>query len=96
MSALESIAKITTIDGITMSNKIIAAIDEYKNDPDLDNLRKLLLKMTLFQKVSLHPTSHGTLGLTPASVKEIKESIQLVKKIEDCIGKLKDKNVANV
>lgn len=96
LNTLESIAKVSRVNVATMSKKILDTISEYKNDPDLDNLRKLLLKMTLFQKVSLHPTSHGVLGLTPASLKEINESVQVVKKINECIGKLKDKNVTSI
>lgn len=96
VNTLESIANVSTFNRETMSSKILTAISEYKNDPDLANIRILLNHMILFQKVSLHPSSHGVLGLTPASEKELKESIQLVKKIEACFGDLKDKNVTNL
>ena len=95
VKSLEDIAKVSTFDRATMSMKLLQKIEEYKNDPELKNLREILTKMTLFQKVSLHPTSHGTLGLAPVSMKEIKESIQLVKMIDESIGKVKDKNVIN-
>lgn len=96
VNKLESLAKVTTFTRDTLSSKILAAINEYKNDLNLANIRTLLNQMILFQKVSLHPTSHGTLGLTPVSEKELEESIQLVKKIEASIGDLRDKNVTNV
>jgi len=96
LSDLEGIVKNTTLDNKSLSGKILTTIEEYKNDPDLANIREILNKMTLFQKVSLHPTSHGILGLTPVSIKEIKESIQLVRKIDECIRGLKGKNVVNI
>lgn len=96
VSTLDDIAKFSTYDREALANKIVTTISEYKNDPELNNIRTLLNQMILFQKVSLHPTSHGTLGLTPVSEKELKESIQLVKKIEACFGELKDKNVTNI
>lgn len=92
---LEKLAQIDAIDKTTLSKKIIDAINEFKKDTDLSNLRKLLKNMTLFQKVSLHPTSHGCLGLTPVSEKELKESIVLVRKISSSLGTLKEKDVTN-
>ncbi len=96
VNTLENYAKVPNFNREILSNKILTAIYEYKNDPELANIRSLLNHMTLFQKVSLHPTSHGTMGLTPVSEKELKESIQLVKKIETCFGDLRDKDVTNV
>lgn len=93
---LENQAKIPTLNREQLSKKLLDTIEEYKNDPDLNNIREVLKRMTLFQKISLHPTSHGTLGLTPVSKKEMMESIQLVKKIGSCIGDLKDKNIINM
>lgn len=92
---LEKMAQIEAIDKATLSNKIIDAINEFKKDTDLSNLRKLLKNMALFQKVSLHPTSHGNLGLTPVSEKELKESIVLVRKTSSSLGNLKEKDVTN-
>lgn len=96
VKCLEDQAKITTFNRKQLSKKLLDTIEEYKNDPDLANIREVLKHMTLFQKISLHPTSHGTLGLTPVSNKEIKESMQLVKKIDSCISDLKDKNIINM
>lgn len=93
---LENQAKISTLNRDQLSKKLLDTIREYKNDPDLANIREVLKHMTLFQKISLHPTSHGTLGLTPVSKKELLESIQLVKKIDSCIGDMKDKNIINM
>ena len=93
---LEGKAKIIAFTCEQLSKELLDTIEDFKNDPDLANIRELLRHMTLFQKISLHPTSHGVLGLTPVSTKEIKESIQLVKKLEGCLGSLRDKNVINM
>ena len=93
---LEGKAKIIAFTSEQLSKELLDTIEDFKNDPDLANIRELLRHMTLFQKISLHPTSHGVLGLTPVSTKEIKESIQLVKKLEGCLGSLRDKNVINM
>lgn len=96
VQSLENIAKAPLFHREKLSKKILSTIDAYKNDLELQNLRETLKHMTLFQKISLHPTSHGTLGLAPVSQKEIKESIQLLKKIRQCVSKLKGKDVINM
>lgn len=96
IKVLEDKAKATAFNRRKLSKVLLDTIEEYKNDPDLTNIREILIHMTLFQKISLHPTSHGTIGLTPVSMKEIKESLQLVKRMEGCISHLRDKNVINV
>lgn len=96
VQALENMAKVSSFNCEELSEKILSTIDAYKNDPELQNLREILKHMTLFQKISLHPTSHGTLGLAPVSQKEIKESIQLVKNINQCVCNLKGKDVINI
>lgn len=96
VKVLEDKAKITVFTREKLSNVLLDTIGEYKNDPNLTNIREILRRMTLFQKISLHPTSHGTFGLTSVSMKEIKESLQLVKKMEGCLSSLRDKNVINM
>lgn len=96
VKSLETLAKVSAFDKATLSEKILETINDYKNDPELNLLREMLKQITLFQKVSLHPTSHGMLGLAPVSQKELKESLTLIKKIERQISNLKDSNVVNV
>lgn len=45
--------------------------------------------MSIYQKVVLHQSSHGHEGLPNLSGKEIKASIEVMKKIEDTIKKMK-------
>lgn len=96
VETIESLTNKRIYRGSQLSQDIRSTINMYKNDPDLESLRKILKQMTLFPKVALHPTSHGTLGLVPASQKELKESIQLVEKIQQSIKSICGKNVINM
>lgn len=96
VKVIEDKAKVTVFTREKLSKEILTTIEEYKSDQTLTNIKEILKHMTLFQKISLHPTSHGTLDLTPVSAKEIKESIQLLEKMEKCLNSLRDKNVVNV
>lgn len=93
---LSDLANSGETDGASLSSAILATIGGYKTDPDLENLRKDLRSISLFQKVSLHPTSHGSISFQPASVKEIKESIVIIQKLNDCIRSIKGRNLANM
>jgi len=96
VKTIESYAKISSIDKNTLTNKILTEINSYKNDTSLTSLRIILKDMTLFQKVSLHPTSHGTEGLTPVSQKELNESLALVEKIAGHIKSMDRPNIVNM
>lgn len=93
---LNNLANSGESDGARLSSAILATIDGYKTDPDLENLRKDLRKISLFQKVSLHPTSHGSNSFQPASIKEIKESIVIIQKLKECIKAINGRNLANM
>ena len=96
VNRIESYANVLSFDKNTLSNKILTEINSYKNDASLTSLRVILKEMTLFQKVSLHPTSHGTEGLTPVSQKELKESLALVKKIAGHLKSIDRPDIVNM
>lgn len=93
---LEILANSGETDAAVLVANLISTIDSYKNDSDLDNLRKELKNMTLFQKVSLHPSSHGVIGLKPVSQKELTESIAIIMRLDKCIKEIKGKNLTNM
>lgn len=93
---LELLANSGETDAGILASNLKSTIDIYKNDSDLDNLRKELKNMALFQKVSLHPSSHGVIGLKPVSQKELTESIAIIKRLDDCIKGIKGKNLTNM
>lgn len=55
----------------------------------VDKLSENLKAMTIYQKVALHQSSHGHAGLPDLTVKEIKASLQVLKKLEVTIDKMK-------
>ena len=55
----------------------------------IDKLSENLKAMTIYQKVALHQSSHGHAGLPDLTVKEIKASLQVLKKLEVTIDKMK-------
>ena len=67
-----------------LSNRLSSLIDEYSLK-DFNMIKEALLDLQLFQKVALHPSSHGKIGLSPVSRKELDESIVLIEKLEKLI-----------
>lgn len=54
-----------------------------------DKLSENVQAMSIYQKVALHQSSHGHEGLPDLSVKEIKASIFVLRRLEDTIKKMK-------
>lgn len=66
------------------------AVEKFKNTEEtVDKLSENLQAMTIYQKVALHQSSHGHDGLPDLTVKEIKASIHVLKKLEATIEKMK-------
>lgn len=78
-----------------LKQRLIDKINRYRK-VELVNLKAIIKDLTLYQKVSMHPMSHGTIGYTTFTHKEIKESLTLLEKLEKSILKLQDENVTNV
>lgn len=71
-------------------NNIKKAVAKFKNTEEtVDKLSENLQAMTIYQKVALHQSSHGHDGLPDLTVKEIKASINVLKKLEETINKMK-------
>lgn len=70
--------------------KIKKTINKFNNAAEsADKLSENIQAMSIYQKVVLHQSSHGHEGLPNLSGKEIKASIEVMKKIEDTIKKMK-------
>lgn len=76
-------------------NRLKAQIATYKID-DFVNLQKIVKELKLYQKVSMHPLSHGVAGMPTFTIKEIKQSISLLEKMEGYFKEMVNKNVAEV
>lgn len=55
---------------------------------ELINIKKILLDLKLYRKVSMHPLSHGQIGQSSFSTNEIQDSINLLKMLETNIFSL--------
>ena len=75
--------------------KIYQKINAYKND-SFENLKTIVKDLKLYQKVTMHPMSHGTVGLTPFTTNEIKESINLLYKFEKNLKNLVDNDIITI
>ncbi len=70
-------------------------IISYKN-LDYPNFQNIIKELKLYQKVSMHPLSHGVNGMPTFTIKEIEKSLILLQKMEDYIKDMVNKNVAEV
>jgi len=75
-----------------IDERIQSQIDSYKSD-DFNNIQGIIKKLKLYQKVTLHPMSHGTIGQISFTMNEINESLDLLEKFEKYIKDLADSDV---
>ncbi|WET69108.1 AAA family ATPase [Sphingobacterium sp.] len=70
-------------------------IDSYKNH-SFSNFKKIITELKLYQKVTMHPLSHGIAGIPTFTTREIEKSIDLLEKMEDFLRDMVDSNVSGV
>ena len=70
-------------------------IGSYKNS-EFGNFQKILKELKLYQKITMHPMSHGTNGMPIFTIKEIEKSIALLEKMEAYLKDMVNKNAATV
>lgn len=80
---------------VNLKQRLLTKIADYRKT-DFANLKTIIRDLTLYQKVSMHPMSHGTIGLTSFTHKEIKESLILLEGLEKCILKFQHTNVISI
>lgn len=76
-------------------SRLQTKIDAYKS-VDFENFKKILKELKLYQKVTMHPMSHGVNGMPNFTIKEIDKSITLLEKMEGYLKELVDGNVVSV
>lgn len=98
-TASDLVNKIETIlsenNPINLGPRLQTKIDEFKYD-EYPNFQKIIKELKLYQKVTMHPMSHGVIGMGTFTTKEIKKSIELLEKMENYLKELVDNNVATV
>lgn len=75
--------------------QLIGLIDGYKLD-EFTNLRNTIQELRLYQKVTLHPMSHGQIGQSTFTTNEIEKSINLLIKLEKSLNKIINKDVVTI
>jgi len=75
-----------------LQNRLKGKIQSYKQTGFRD-IQDTVRKLKLYQKVTLHPMSHGTIGQSSFTMNEINESLDLLEKFETYINGLADKGV---
>ena len=53
-------------------------------------LRDTINKLKLYQKVSMHPLSHGVLGIPHFQQKDVEQSLILLEQLDKCIHSIID------
>ncbi|KPH15130.1 ATP-binding protein [Chryseobacterium sp. ERMR1:04] len=84
---------------ITVNNNLSAnlnvKISQYKN-AEFSNFQHILKELKLYQKVTMHPMSHGTLGMVTFTTNEITQSLELLEKMEKFLKDFVEKNITTI
>jgi hypothetical protein len=78
-----------------LKERLLSKIKEYELT-ELKNLQITLQQLKLYRKVTMHPLSHGTLGQSTFTQKEIEISLALLERFETHLQTLIDSNVAGI
>jgi len=75
-----------------LSNRLQTKINSYRKD-NFNELKKIIKNLKLYQKVTMHPMSHGSFGQSPYTTQEIIKTIDLLGKLEKYLKELVDEDV---
>jgi len=75
-----------------LSNRLLQKINTYKKD-NFNELKSIIKNLKLYQKVTMHPMSHGSFGQSPYTTREIEKSLELLGKFEKYLKDLVDEDV---
>ena len=75
-----------------LSSRLQKKIDLYKKE-DFNELKTIIKNLKLYQKVVMHPLSHGSFGQSSFSTKEIEASIEVLEKFEKYLKDLVKKKI---
>jgi len=70
-------------------------INEFKKG-DFADFCKVVKELKLYQKITLHPLSHGVAGMPTFTMKEVGKSLDLLKKMEDYLTGMIDSNISAI
>lgn len=80
---------IPSISDNCIKNKLRDKIKSYKIN-NVSVLQDTINKLKLYQKVSMHPLSHGVLGIPHFQQKDVEQSLILLEQLDKCIHSIID------
>lgn len=78
-----------TITDTSVRQSFVDKIDKYKI-PEAALLKDTVNLLRFYQKISMHPISHGTLGVYHYCKKDVEESINLLEQLDKCVKSILD------
>lgn len=87
------IADIEAIIGSTPDTQVKVKLQNAIADYKLTNanvLQDTIIKLKLYQKISMHPLSHGVLGVPHYQQKDVEQSLILLEKLDSCVRSIID------
>lgn len=80
----------------TWKSELEKILNKYNETNNFGHLKSVIDEVVMYQKVALHQSSHGHMGINTIGDKEIRATIFLLEKMENAIDAHKDRNVYNV
>ena len=88
VEAIETL--LPTITDVRTRAVFQAKINEYKvSVQDATLMKDTVNLLKFYQKITMHPMSHGTLGIPHFGRKDVEESIKLLEQLDKCVTSLK-------
>jgi len=81
------------IDDSSIDNIKDKIIEYKKVDTFLPEILKIIRELKLYQKISMHPLSHGRIGENPMSQKEIEKSLELLEVFQEQMKNFVNKTI---
>ncbi len=82
-------AMLPTISDVTVRNTFVDKIDKFKI-PEAKKLKDTVNLLRFYQKIAMHPISHGSLGVPHYCKKDVEESIKLLEQLDRCVKSILD------
>ena len=78
-----------TIPDLAIRQTFIDKIDEFKI-PEAQKLKETVKLLCFYQKITMHPTSHGFIGVSHYNEKDVEECIKLLDQLDRCVKGILD------
>ena len=78
-----------TIPDPAIRQTFIDKIDEFKI-PEAQKLKETVKLLCFYQKITMHPTSHGFIGVSHYNKKDVEECIKLLDQLDRCVKSILD------